>query len=134
MTELTMYLVIRKDLRSICLPGIDDDTFLGKLTVQAGHAFIGSFIQVSKDLQDQYQEGGLTKKVSLEVPDEKALTDLYQKCLDQKAPCHLVTDAGRTVFPGLTTTCMAIGPLNEDQRRKLNTQGYRLYRGSKKPG
>lgn len=58
---------------------------------------------------------GLFTKVVVSVPDEQALLDLEQKCIDLDIPCALIEDAGLTEFHGVpTVTCLGIGPWDSE--------------------
>lgn len=97
--ELRMYLIVRGDIE---MP-------LGKAMGQAGHAFSTVLINTDKDLVRKYYDDNQTKIV-LKCKNLLSLERAHEECLNLNLPCFLVTDAGRTIFPEPTKTCMAIGP------------------------
>lgn len=70
-------------------------------------------VEVGSDLDDWLM--GVFRKVCLGVQSEEELMEIYEKALEANLPVSLITDSGLTVFNGVkTTTCLAIGPANEE--------------------
>merc|ERR1711934_1264356 len=63
----------------------------GKIAAQCGHA-----------------------KVTLQVKDEEAMLDLYQRAKKIGVPTYIVVDAGRTQIAPNSRTVMSVGPAPED--------------------
>ena len=88
----------------------------GKLAAQAGHAFVGAYqgaaVNFKRRLRDYGPETGEPKIVLVAdtVDDLLSLRDAYV----HKHPLCYVTDAARTVFVEPTVTCIAIGPISDD--------------------
>lgn len=115
-------IVVRNDLRSKLRHG--------KLAAQVSHASMSSFLQgmeihkkphsswhkLELDLDRSRFEWitGSYAKVILKCKDLEELLELYERCSrNDKIPCSLITDDGRTVFKEPTVTCLGIGPLPE---------------------
>ncbi len=98
-----MNIIVRKDLK---LPK-------GKLAVQAAHAAVSLTLKIkdSKEFKEWINQG--QKKVLLYVENEKELLDLKNK-LDDNFKTTLIRDAGRTVIPSGTITCIATFGKEED--------------------
>ncbi len=89
----------------------------GKLAAQVAHASVGAFVEAEDDARVRWLEEGMPKVV-LQVPETGDLLRLYELALENGLPACLVEDAGRTVVPAGTLTCLGIGPaLDEDLDR-----------------
>ncbi len=99
-----MNIIIRKDLN---LPK-------GKLAVQAAHAAVSLCMKI-KDIESfkEWFSNG-QKKVLLQVESEKELLSLKQKLDAYGFKTTLVRDAGRTVIPSNTITCIAVFGFDKD--------------------
>ncbi len=89
----------------------------GKMTGQAGHAFLHAFWNASEHFPDDAQAYKNSKhpvKVSVVVPSEEELHILLEKYKDI-CGTTLVKDAGFTVFKEPTITCIGIGPIPEEK-------------------
>ncbi len=86
----------------------------GKLAAQVAHASVASFLETEPRDQMAWLEEGMFKVV-LKGEDEAALRELQQKATVLGLPVSLIEDAGRTVVPEGTITCLGIGPA-EDSR------------------
>ena len=131
MATVKQVIVIRKDLN---MP-------VGKLAAQVAHASMSSFLKhfskIDENLipknrasHDKNVERWMKKgstKVCLKVNSEQELLDVFQACKDAKIPNALIRDAGHTVFPEPTLTCLGIGPFNSDKIDKV-TGHLKLYR------
>jgi peptidyl-tRNA hydrolase len=90
----------------------------GKLAAQAAHAAVAAFLEAREDeIQAWVMEG--MPKVVLEVEDENALLDLQSRADAADLPTALIEDAGRTVLPAGTITCLGIGPADDDAINRL---------------
>jgi PTH2 family peptidyl-tRNA hydrolase len=109
--ELRMYLVWRNDL---AIP-------FGKALGQSGHAFVSAVIiadRHDRDLVDLYLLHS-QPKIVVKCKNLDALLRAKTECDAIEMNCYLVTDAGRTVFPEPTVTCLAIGPCYRDELPKF---------------
>lgn len=87
---------------------------MGKLAAQVAHAAVASLLEASGENQLKWFEVGMPKIV-LEVPDETSLLQLYEAAQNAHLPTYLVRDAGRTVVPEGTITCLGIGPAPSEE-------------------
>lgn len=117
----------------------------GKLAAQVAHASLGAFLNAGLQSSGGGIYGKITvqldyimnqwlnkefTKICLMVNSEEELLELYKKvgeAKEEKWPCALITDAGRTVFKEPTITCLAIGPCYEEDIDKI-TGHLKLYR------
>jgi peptidyl-tRNA hydrolase len=99
---LKQVIVVNEALRLPC----------GKLAAQVAHAAIGAFLQSGRDDQVQWLSSGMAKVV-LACQSDSALQILHDQASAAGLPVFLVADAGRTVIPGGTVTCLGIGPAPE---------------------
>lgn len=106
-TELRLYCVMRSDLAAVAGKPIP----LGKLISQGGHAFDGCIEVCPELLYLEYVNDGARPKITIEAKNEHALRRAFAECQQAGLSCYLVTDAGRTVFPEPTMTCLGIGPV-----------------------
>jgi len=85
----------------------------GKISAQAGHAFLGAYLQASPERQQKYHANGIGTKICLSVPSEQALHRFYARAQALGLPSVLIEDAGRnTCFNGVPTlTAVGIGPI-----------------------
>ena len=92
--------------RSLSLPK-------GKLAAQVAHAAVGAFVAASAQAQMAWLQAGMPKIV-VYVADADALVQLEQAAREQQISACLVHDAGRTVLPAGTITCLGLGPAPAD--------------------
>jgi len=90
----------------------------GKLAAQVAHASTEAMLAADRDAVDEWRQNG-AKKVVLKVKDEAELLKFKQLAGQQKLRPVMITDAGRTVLEPGTTTCLGIGPVDEDILDKL---------------
>jgi len=90
----------------------------GKLAAQVAHASVGAFVEADDDARVDWLEEGMPKVV-LQVPEAADLLRLYDQSLQNGLPACLVEDAGRTVVPAGTITCLGIGPANDEDVDQL---------------
>lgn len=81
----------------------------GKLSAQVAHAAVGAYVEASRKAQAAWLSQGMPKVV-LEATGEEQLLLLLEAVQEQGLPNLLVQDAGRTVIPRGTITCLGIGP------------------------
>ena len=86
----------------------------GKLAAQVAHAAVAAFLETDSRDQMTWLEEGMPKVV-LKGEDEAVLRELEQRAASLGLPVSLIEDAGRTVIPEGTITCLGIGPA-EDAR------------------
>ena len=92
--------------RSLALPK-------GKLAAQVAHAAVGAFVSASAQAQLAWLQVGMPKIV-VYAADANALLQLEARAQEQQIPACLVHDAGRTVIPAGTITCLGLGPAPTD--------------------
>lgn len=84
----------------------------GKLAAQVAHAALASFLAADSNAQRVWLSLGMPKVVlRCESPTE--LAELEAKAEAAGLPCALIRDAGRTVVPEGTVTCLGIGPSSD---------------------
>jgi len=88
----------------------------GKMTSQAGHAFLHSFwdaeLRFPEDAQ-AYKDSDHAVKITVRVNTEAELIELYRKYTTVTGTT-LVKDAGFTIFAEPTITCAGIGPISPE--------------------
>lgn len=92
--------------RSLALPK-------GKLAAQVAHAAVGAFIAASAQAQLAWLQVGMPKIV-VYAADADVLMQLEAAAHQHQIPACLVHDAGRTVIPAGTITCLGLGPAPAD--------------------
>jgi PTH2 family peptidyl-tRNA hydrolase len=85
----------------------------GKLAAQVAHAAVGAFVAASTQAQVAWLQVGMPKIV-VYAADADALVQLEARARLQQIPVCLVHDAGRTVIPAGTITCLGLGPAPAD--------------------
>ena len=90
----------------------------GKLAAQVAHASVGAFVEAGDDARVNWLEEGMPKVV-LEALQADDLLSLYDQALQNGLPACLVEDAGRTVVPAGTLTCLGIGPASDAEIDRL---------------
>ena len=102
------------DLKQVILVRQDLKMPRGKLAVQCSHASVEAALKSDVSLLQKWRQQGM-KKAILKVKDKKELLMFNQFAKDQGMTTALITDAGKTYFDTSTTTCLAIGPDEEDK-------------------
>jgi peptidyl-tRNA hydrolase len=92
--------------RSLALPK-------GKLAAQVAHAAVGAFVSANAQAQLAWLQAGMPKIV-VYAADADALVQLETAARQRQIPACLVHDAGRTVIPAGTITCVGLGPAPAD--------------------
>jgi PTH2 family peptidyl-tRNA hydrolase len=90
----------------------------GKLAAQVAHASVGAFVEAEDDARVQWLEEGMPKVV-LQVADAAELQCLLDLAIQKGVPALLVEDAGHTVIPAGTITCLGLGPAPDDDIDRL---------------
>jgi peptidyl-tRNA hydrolase, PTH2 family len=81
----------------------------GKMAAQVAHASIAAFLIAEAAAKRQWLDVGMPKIV-LDGGTEAQLDLLLRRAQEADLPAYLVRDAGRTVIPEGTVTCLGIGP------------------------
>lgn len=83
---------------------------MGKLAAQVAHAAVCGALAAKREVREAWDAEGMTKIVLL-GRDEHHLTLIHASALGFGVkPAGIIKDAGRTVIPEGTMTCMFIGP------------------------
>jgi peptidyl-tRNA hydrolase, PTH2 family len=98
----------------------------GKLAAQVAHAAVAAFLAAPEKVQSAWLAVGMPKVV-VACDSEAELLELQVRALRAGLPAELVRDAGRTVLPPDTPTCLGIGPADEVSINPL-TDSLRLVR------
>src|SRR5690242_2241155 len=85
----------------------------GKLAAQVAHGAVAAFLEAADDAKQDWLEEGMPKVV-LSVPSEEDLLRLETLAEERGFPHSLIEDAGRTVIPEGTITCLGIGPAEDE--------------------
>jgi peptidyl-tRNA hydrolase, PTH2 family len=100
----------------------------GKIASQAGHAYLGAFLQTPLELQTQYQsDGGMGTKICLKA---KNLIDIFKAENDAKEsgiPHFKVIDSGcENFYEGKPiVTALGLGPATKEQINEI-TKKFKL--------
>ncbi|MGE0824040.1 MAG: peptidyl-tRNA hydrolase Pth2 [Candidatus Binatia bacterium] len=84
----------------------------GKLAAQVAHAAIGAFLAASARAQRRWLAEGMPKVV-LKDTSADDLIALETAAVQRHIPACLIRDAGRTVVPSGTITCVGLGPAED---------------------
>lgn len=84
----------------------------GKLAAQVAHASVGAFLEAGEGAKQSWISSGMAKIV-LKVDEEGELTHLYESAVNRNIPARLIRDAGRTIIPAGTITCLGLGPASD---------------------
>ncbi|MFH1065215.1 MAG: peptidyl-tRNA hydrolase Pth2 [Nanoarchaeota archaeon] len=90
----------------------------GKMAVQAAHASVEAVLKSDKKLVSKWRSEGMTK-IALKVSGLKELFKYKEMAEDSGMTAALITDAARTFFNEPTTTCLAIGPDDDEKIDEL---------------
>lgn len=112
--------LIGRSHKMIFVVNMDLDMKRGKQCAQVAHAALGLYLQVqsSANLSDQqkmniWMSSG-AKKIVVRGDNLEHLMSLKAKALENRLPCHLVTDAGCTqIAPGSKTVLSIFGEEEE---------------------
>lgn len=94
---------------------VDDSLKLpkGKLAAQAAHASIAAYLETEEYERAAWLEEGMPKVV-LKAASREELMELYEQAVQKGIPASLIADAGRTVLPEGTITCLGLGPVEDE--------------------
>ena len=93
----------------------------GKLASQVAHASVAAFIAADEKTKRGWIKSGMPKVV-LKSDDEALLIKLLTKAEEQGIPACLIEDAGKTVVPEGTITCLGLGPAPENELDELTRE------------
>jgi PTH2 family peptidyl-tRNA hydrolase len=108
MIEYKQVILLRNDLK---LPK-------GKACSQVAHASVEAVLRSNKDIVKNWRSEGM-KKVVLEIANLQELYRYKQQAEDLGLTTAVITDAGHTVVAPGTTTCLGIGPDDEEKIDKI---------------
>jgi peptidyl-tRNA hydrolase len=93
----------------------------GKLASQAGHAFLGAFLQAGSERRAEYCVNGIGTKICLGATNLDTLLRALDRARALGLPAALVEDTGRnTTFNGVPTiSALGIGPVYSHEARFL---------------
>jgi PTH2 family peptidyl-tRNA hydrolase len=86
----------------------------GKLAAQVAHAAVGAFLEATTSAQQRWLEEGMPKVV-LKGNSAEELRQLQTLARQRHIPTCLISDAGRTVVPAGTVTCVGLGPAGDNE-------------------
>ena len=86
----------------------------GKLAAQVAHAAVGAFLEASPQAQSTWLADGMPKVV-LKGHSAEELLGLQRLARQHHIPVCLIQDAGRTVVPTGTVTCIGLGPADDTE-------------------
>lgn len=90
----------------------------GKLAAQVAHAAVGAFLEANAETQQAWLEEGMPKVV-LKGNNAEELLELRTLAMQRHIPTCLINDAGRTVVPTGTVTCVGLGPADDKEIDEL---------------
>jgi PTH2 family peptidyl-tRNA hydrolase len=90
----------------------------GKLAAQVAHGAVAAFLEAGEVEQQSWLEEGMPKVV-LAAPGEDDLLRLEALAAENGIAHCLIEDAGRTVIPEGTITCLGIGPAPDEKIDRL---------------
>ncbi len=90
----------------------------GKLAAQVAHGAIGAFLEAPEADQQAWLDEGMPKVV-VSAPGVEDLLRLEALANERGIPCCLIEDAGRTVVPEGTVTCLGLGPAEDEKIDEL---------------
>jgi PTH2 family peptidyl-tRNA hydrolase len=85
----------------------------GKMAAQVAHASMAAFLIADHANQQKWLDVGMPKIV-LAGENEAQMQLLLRRAHEANVPAYLVRDAGRTVVPEGTVTCLGLGPAPKD--------------------
>jgi peptidyl-tRNA hydrolase len=86
----------------------------GKLAAQVAHAAVGAFLAASDQARAAWLDAGMPKIVVYGA-DEALLRQLDAAARGRGIPSCVIHDAGRTVVPAGTVTCVGLGPASAEE-------------------
>jgi PTH2 family peptidyl-tRNA hydrolase len=86
----------------------------GKLAAQVAHAAVAAFLEASDEAKRLWLAEGMPKVVlRSETADD--MTQFEEAAKKRGIPAYVVCDAGRTVVPAGTITCLGLGPASDSE-------------------
>ena len=85
----------------------------GKLAAQVAHAAVGAYLEAGRKAQQAWLNEGMPKVV-LRGESTGELITLQAGADERGIPTCLIEDAGRTVVPEGTITCLGLGPAEDE--------------------
>jgi peptidyl-tRNA hydrolase, PTH2 family len=98
----------------------------GKLAAQVAHASVAALLRAGPEALRRWLAEGMPKVV-LHGESEADLRRLHALAVDAALPAELIEDAGRTIVPAGTLTCLGLGPADDAAINAL-TGSLRLVR------
>ncbi|MBT4174958.1 peptidyl-tRNA hydrolase [archaeon] len=86
----------------------------GKMSAQCGHAFVDVVLKTDKKKIEKWRQEG-AKKIVLKVAHMREMVKYKRLAEEAGLKTAMITDAGKTFFKKATTTCLGIGPDDEDK-------------------
>ena len=102
------------ELKQVILVRMDLKMGKGKLAVQVAHASLDAALKSDKKLLEEWRKQGM-RKIVLKVDSLKELLQHKRMAEDAGLKTALITDAAKTFFSEPTTTCLGIGPNDEEK-------------------
>lgn len=102
------------ELKQVILVRMDLKMDKGKLAVQVAHASLDAALKSDKKMLEDWRKQGM-RKIALKVNSLKELLQFKRMAEDMGLKTALITDAGKTFFTEPTTTCLGIGPEDEEK-------------------
>jgi peptidyl-tRNA hydrolase, PTH2 family len=93
----------------------------GKLAAQVAHGAVAAFLYAAPAYQQAWLEEGMPKVV-VAISSTAALLELEQRAVQAGIAHCLIEDAGRTVVPAGTVTCLGLGPAPDEQIDQLTRE------------
>ena len=84
----------------------------GKLAAQVAHAAVAAFLEAGNEARRSWLDQGMPKVV-LKADDAASLVELEASAKSRQISTALIRDAGKTVLPAGTVTCLGLGPAAE---------------------
>lgn len=121
--EVRMNLVIRLDLKM----------GKGKAAAQCSHATLAAYkkmatpglVSYNPEMLDRWEARG-TAKITLQVPDQSSMDEIFAMAIERGVNAYIVHDAGRTQIAAGSATVLALGPAPRPVLDEL-TGSLRLY-------
>jgi peptidyl-tRNA hydrolase, PTH2 family len=90
----------------------------GKLAAQVAHGAVAAFLEAASEIQQAWLDEGMPKVV-LAGQSAEELRRLELLAAQNGIPHCLIEDAGRTVVPEGTITCIGLGPAPDEELDRL---------------
>jgi len=100
----------------------------GKIAAQTAHAAVSSqeIVRIkSKNIWKKWMLEG-QKKVVLKVNSEDELLHYFNEAQKLNLPVSLIHDRGLTQLPPNTLTALGIGPISEEEAKKIELDKLKL--------